>query len=503
MATLSISAYTALSANVDFTALTVGGKNDDDWRVFDSLTTTQQKSGGTGAISDFSYAGGTGTDAFNGGATFGRVISWTDGTPTASGSNSAGIRQNTNTTTDNRGFSFTVSGVGTGEQTLRVIVGRYSNAASADAFKITASISDGSTGNQTSTLIGKTSDEDGYYDITMSAASAGQTVTVTWQSNTLAVNTFRACNLRGAWLSTATASGISGTVAVTTGDDTSSATGMTTVLATSAITSSNDTSAASGTTTVLAIASPTTGDDTSAASGTTTVLGASSSTTGNDVSTASGSVGSAISGSATITTADDTSTATGTTNIIGSVNVITGNDTSSASGTTTVTATSSVTTGDDTSQASGFSGAITANADITTGNDNCVAYGSTPDLQQNTGGYASWNHAHILKHKRRELQDADLPKAVKKAIQKVAKLNLPDIEAEAELRLRTQQIQWNNEYLGYMQGLQEAMQEAIAYEHEQLNSRLRTAAFNVAYQAKISSEMEDRQRRIQIIMYLI
>jgi hypothetical protein len=207
MATLSISAFTVLSANVDLTALTVGGKSDDDWRVFASLTTTQQKSGGTGAISNFSYAGGSGTDAFNGGASFPRTLSWTDGTPTGSGSNNQGIRQNTFNTTDNRGFSFTVSGVGTGEQTCRVFVGRYSDNTNANNFRITASISDGSTGTQTSDLVGITSDQDGYYDITMAANSASQTVTITWQSNTTASNFLRAVNLRGAWLSTPTSGG--------------------------------------------------------------------------------------------------------------------------------------------------------------------------------------------------------------------------------------------------------------------------------------------------------
>lgn len=117
-------------------------------------------------------------------------------------------------------------------------------------------------------------------------------------------------------------------------------------------------------------------------------------------------------------------------------------------------------------------------------------------------GYDSWNHSYLVKRKRKELEKTNLPKAVKKAIQSVAKLNLPENEAEAALRLRTQQIQWNNEYLSYMQALQEAMQAAIAYENEQLNSRLRAAAYKVSYQAKIAYE-EDRQRRIQIIMQLI
>lgn len=92
----------------------------------------------------------------------------------------------------------------------------------------------------------------------------------------------------------ATASGVTGTSATTNANDTSSASGTTTIVGTSASTNANDTSSASGTTTVLGASSTTNANDVSAASGTTTIVCVGATTNANDTSDASGTVGSAV-----------------------------------------------------------------------------------------------------------------------------------------------------------------------------------------------------------------
>lgn len=100
-----------------------------------------------------------------------------------------------------------------------------------------------------------------------------------------------------------------------------------------ATTNANDTSAASGTTTVVGTLAKTNANDTSAASGTTTVVGTLATTNANDSVAASGSVGSAgSSGSLAYTNANDTSAASGTTTVTGTVAYTNANDSVSASG---------------------------------------------------------------------------------------------------------------------------------------------------------------------------
>lgn len=123
---------------------------------------------------------------------------------------------------------------------------------------------------------------------------------------------------------------------------------------TSSTTNSNDTSSASGTTTVVGTLSRTNANDTSSASGTTTVLGTSNTTNANDTSSASGSVGSAgSSGTSATTNSNDTSSAAGTTTIVGTAGIQAGNDTSSITATTTIIGTISYQNANDTSTASG------------------------------------------------------------------------------------------------------------------------------------------------------
>lgn len=107
-------------------------------------------------------------------------------------------------------------------------------------------------------------------------------------------------------------------------------------------------------------------NDTSSASGTTTILGASATTNANDTSAASGVVGSAVTGSSATTNANDASASSGTTTVRGTSATTNANDTSNASGWSgVVSGTSATTNQNDTSTASGVAaGAVTTGGGI-------------------------------------------------------------------------------------------------------------------------------------------
>lgn len=151
-------------------------------------------------------------------------------------------------------------------------------------------------------------------------------------------------------------SGVSGTITITSGNDTMSASGNVGVLGTITITS---------------------GDDTLASIGTTSVQGTIAITNGNDTLAASGSAGSPVSGTVTITSGDDTLAAAGTTTVVGTVAITSGNDTLSAAGSTQVLGTISITNGDDSFAASGAVGsAVGGSIAIISGNDTLAAVGN-------------------------------------------------------------------------------------------------------------------------------
>lgn len=264
---------------------------------------------------------------------------------------------------------------------------------------------------------------------------------------------------------TPTASGtttIVGSVNVTTNDDTSNASGVVgDVTGTAAITTADDVSSASGTTTVVGVSNLTTADDTSSASGTTTVTGSVAVTTVDDTATASGSVGGAVDGSASITTQDDTSSASGTTTVLGVASSVTGNDTSSATGSPIVTGLANVTTGDDVSTASGSAGNVTGTADVITGNDIASAFGIVP--QENLfGGVAHFAKLSERSQKLRKLEAQErvqaptaseqneviqIPQDVKEIISNVAKIdNEKQQRAQLKAQLKALEIQFKQEY---------------------------------------------------------
>jgi hypothetical protein len=112
----------------------------------------------------------------NGGGTYGtysdtsRNISWTDGTPTASGTNDHGYIWSNGTA--NSGWSFTVP-ADTSVRTLHVILGGPSGS----TVKITAHLSDGSAADYTDSETGS-SIFTKEYTLVYSAASASQTLTI-------------------------------------------------------------------------------------------------------------------------------------------------------------------------------------------------------------------------------------------------------------------------------------------------------------------------------------
>lgn len=136
---------------------------------------------------------------------------------------------------------------------------------------------------------------------------------------------------RRIWVAT-TSSGSTGTVAYTNANDTSAASGTTTVTGSVAKSNANDTSAASGTTTVTGTLARTNANDTVAASGTTTIVGTVSKTNANDTSTANGTT--TVIGTVSYTNANDTVAASGVAGTIsGTVAYTNANDTVNASGT--------------------------------------------------------------------------------------------------------------------------------------------------------------------------
>lgn len=265
-----------------------------------------------------------------------------------------------------------------------------------------------------------------------------------WAINALSDNPWQIIKGSRRVFAAAAASGSTGTVAVTNANDTSAASGTTTVVGTVARTNANDTSSASGTTTILGTSSVTNAADTSSASGTTTVTGTSATTNANDTSSASGSVGNNVTGTVATTNANDTSAASGTTTVTGTLARTNANDTSSASGTTTVTGTVASTNANDTATASGVAGSITGTVAYTNANDTSSASGSVPE----EAGYAGAGYPiYPLKRKKakpvktigefvekamRELYE-DVAEIDSPAVQKaVAKIVKPFVEGKVE-----------------------------------------------------------------------
>ena len=323
--------------------------------------------------------------------------------------------------------------------------------------------------------------------------------------------------------SAGTSSGSTGTVAVTNANDTSSASGATTVTGSVAKSNANDTSVASGTTTILGTSATTNATDTSSASGTTTVTGTLATTNANDTVSASGAVGNNVTGTSSTTNANDTSSASGTTTVKGTVAAANVNDTSTASGTTTVKGTSATTNANDTATAngvagiisgtvayinandtvtaSGIAGTISGTVAYTNANDIATASGTTPETNRYSGGYEqeyTKGHPWIYPISRPRIEDIipeaepDLVEAIIAAVDvaenkvdagkknissPIGSLEKEFAVAEKELKkyLKSQKQAWAEEYAAvikaeteWRQARQQAWQQQIIEEDQLL-----------------------------------
>jgi hypothetical protein len=194
----------------------------------------------------------------------------------------------------------------------------------------------------------------------------------------------------------ASASGVTGTVAVTNANDTPSASGTTTVTGSAARANASDTSIASGTTTVSGALAKTNANDTANASGSigSSLTGSGSTTNASDTGAATGTT--SVTGSAARTNSNDAATASGTTAVIGVGAGINGADTSAAAGTTRIIGTVARSNVNDTSSGLGATGTVTGTSATTNADDTAVAYDRAPS----TGGGADYGSS---KKKRRRV----------------------------------------------------------------------------------------------------
>jgi hypothetical protein len=170
-----------LSGSANFTSgtfnLTAEGPTDwVNWGIlYGGPGLADRKLGVTARISNYTEIGSlvvatTGNDP--------RTLTWSDGTPNTSGSNSTVVYVDSNSGHPGNGFSFTVS-ADTTVRTLVVHVGGQTSGGT-----LTATLSDGSAAAYQDTSPTQSSRYDRNYTLTYSAASAGQTLSIQWVNAT-------------------------------------------------------------------------------------------------------------------------------------------------------------------------------------------------------------------------------------------------------------------------------------------------------------------------------
>jgi hypothetical protein len=226
---------------------------------------------------------------------------------------------------------------------------------------------------------------------------------------------------------------------VVVGDVTTDVAGVTGTLA---VTNANDTSAASGTTTVVGTLARTNANDAVSASGTTTVVGTLARTNANDSVAASGSVGGAVSGTVAYTNA---------------------NDTSAASGTTTVTGTVARTNANDSVAASGAAGAVTGTVAATNANDSVSASGTAGGLQDTHDGFWRKQWKKIREREKKKVY-AELIEEIEEQIEEVKAVQVVAAKAIA----KAQYMPDYSEQARIIAALIARRQELIEQEDEEL-----------------------------------
>ena len=133
------------------------------------------KATGGNQISNYTLLSGSTVNSY---ALLQRPMSWTDGSPNATHTETTGSGTIVYTSGSGHGFSFTAP-ADTQQRTLIVYV---SSLAGAGGGKLTATLSDGSAPAYVDSATFPTT-QDRTYTITYSASSVGQTLTLVWQSN--------------------------------------------------------------------------------------------------------------------------------------------------------------------------------------------------------------------------------------------------------------------------------------------------------------------------------
>jgi hypothetical protein len=150
------------------TAVNLTTEGSLDW-VHWGDTSLNRKAGVTAQLSTYTKVGTGTAEPYNNDP---RTLSWTDGTPTGISSNN---RDGLYINGTGQGFSFTAP-ADTTQRTLVVHVGGYNSGGT-----LTALLSDGSAASFTDTTAAASGQYDRNYTLIYSAASAGQTLTVTWK----------------------------------------------------------------------------------------------------------------------------------------------------------------------------------------------------------------------------------------------------------------------------------------------------------------------------------
>ncbi len=151
------------SASVNLTA--TGTTDWAHWYGYD------HKAGGGSKISNYTLVGSGTVSNYTDDP---RQMAWSDGTPTASGSNNNGIY----IAGQNKGFSISVP-ADTSTRTIKVYVGGWSSGAT-----LTAHLSDGSAADYTNTTTKASDSYDKVYTLVFKAGSAGQTLNIKWVQST-------------------------------------------------------------------------------------------------------------------------------------------------------------------------------------------------------------------------------------------------------------------------------------------------------------------------------
>ncbi len=181
------------AGNSATTTVNLTAEGSADW-VHWGTTSLTRKNGVTPQISNYSVIGAGTVQTYTDDP---RAVSWTDGTPTAAGSDNAGVFIDA----VSNGFSFTAPADLT-TRVLTVHVGGYFSGGT-----LTAHLSDGSAADFVDTTTSVNSAYDRNYTLTYSAASASRTLTVTWVNSSGTGNV----TLNGAALSSAAGASIAAT----------------------------------------------------------------------------------------------------------------------------------------------------------------------------------------------------------------------------------------------------------------------------------------------------